>query len=81
MRNPRILSHMQLLFDLSPGTLALLALLFLWVTVIKGYALWTAARHNHKFWFIFFLFFQTLGILELIYIFMVYRKEHPEGTK
>ena len=40
----------------------------LWTIVIKGYALWHAARHGQKGWFIALLVINTLGILEVIYL-------------
>ena len=69
---------MNIVEQVPLSTLGLLALLFLWVLAVKGYALWTAARREEKWWFIFFLFFQTLGILELAYIYWSYRRGHKE---
>jgi len=40
----------------------------LWVMILKGYALWCAARNGQKWWFIALLIFNTLGILEIIYL-------------
>lgn len=37
-------------------------------TVLKGYALWHAARSEQKWWFIALLVVNTLGILEIIYL-------------
>jgi NADH:ubiquinone oxidoreductase subunit 6 (subunit J) len=49
--------------------LALLgALWFLIVIVLKGYALWHAAKRNEKWWFVALLILNTAGILELVYI-------------
>ena len=42
----------------------------LWVLVWKGIALWKAARHNQKWWFIALLVINTLGLLEILYIFV-----------
>ena len=39
-----------------------------WTIVIKGYALWHAARNGQKWWFIALLVINTLGILEVIYL-------------
>lgn len=46
-------------------------LLMLWSSVWKGIALWKAAQRNSVAWFVILLIFNTLGILELIYIFLV----------
>jgi len=48
----------------------LIALLMLWSMVWKGWALWIAARKNSLAWFIILLIFNTLGILEILYIFI-----------
>lgn len=40
----------------------------LWTIVLKGYALWFAARASQKWWFIALLVINTLGILEIIYL-------------
>jgi len=52
-------------------------LIMLWVLPWKGYALWTAAKLSHKWWFIILLIVNTLAILEIIYIFFV-AKKHKE---
>jgi len=39
-----------------------------WTIVLKGYALWNAARGNQKKWFIAILIVNTLGILEIVYL-------------
>jgi len=36
--------------------------------------LWRAARNNHKWWFLAILLLNTLGILEMIYVFGVNKK-------
>jgi hypothetical protein len=46
----------------------LIIILALWTLVIKGYALWHAARGNQRGWFIALLIINTLGILEIIYL-------------
>ncbi len=39
-----------------------------WSVLIKGFALWHAARNGQKEWFIFLLIVNALGIPELIYL-------------
>lgn len=46
-----------------------------WSAIWKGWALWIAARSGSKVWFILFLFVNTLGILEIIYIFVVSKQK------
>ncbi|HEY4500772.1 MAG TPA: DUF5652 family protein [Candidatus Paceibacterota bacterium] len=40
----------------------------LWTIVLKGYALWYAARGGQKKWFIALLVINTFGILEIVYL-------------
>ena len=56
----------------------ILILLALWTLPWKGYALWTASKKNHKMWFIALIILNTVGILEIIYIFYVAKKKWPE---
>lgn len=49
----------------------LILVLILWTMLWKGLALWNAARRKDTAWFVILLVFNTLGILELIYLFAV----------
>jgi uncharacterized membrane protein len=51
---------------LSPEMIALLA----WTLIWKGLALWKAARKESKPWFIVLLLVNTVGLLEILYIFV-----------
>ncbi|MEX0650002.1 MAG: DUF5652 family protein [Candidatus Andersenbacteria bacterium] len=53
----------------------LLLLIAAWSLVLKGIALWTAAQRKEKGWFVALLIINTLGILELIYIFAVAKQK------
>ncbi len=48
----------------------ILFLIYLWTLPWKGVALWKAARLQNKCWFMVFLVLNTLGILEILYIFV-----------
>ena len=48
-----------------------LLLLALWSLVWKGLALWHAGRKGQPAWFVILLVVNTLGILEIIYLFFV----------
>lgn len=48
-----------------------LILVIAWSLVWKGLALWRAANRKDKWWFIAFLVINTLGILEIVYLFGV----------
>ena len=69
--------------QLSWGNLALLnaffIILMLWSLVWKGIALWKASQNNTKVWFIVLLIVNTIGILELLYIFVFSKKSRREG--
>jgi hypothetical protein len=68
-------------FDMHPiATAVLLA----WIMVWKGIALWKAAELHQKYWFIAVLVLNTLGVLEIFYIFFVankYKVEVIEETR
>ena len=53
----------------SPVFLLVLVLVVIWSAIWKGIALWKSARNNHLAWFIVLLVVNTLGILEILYIF------------
>ncbi len=57
------------------GILTILSLLLIaWVLfskVLKGYALWTSAKRDEVPWFIALLLINSMGILELIYLFFI----------
>lgn len=52
----------------------LIALIILWTLPWKGVALWRAARNRSVAWFVIILLVNTLGILEIVYIFFFSRK-------
>ncbi len=56
----------------------LFAAAFLWALPWKGVALWKAARRSQKIWFIVLLVVNTLGVLEILYIFVFSRKKSGE---
>jgi len=47
----------------------LLILIIVWSLAWKGLALWKAARRDQPLWYIALLLVNTIGILEMIYIF------------
>jgi hypothetical protein len=49
----------------------LFILLMLWSLLWKGLALWHSAKRGEKWWFIAMLVINTVGILEIIYLFLV----------
>lgn len=68
--------QLQNMFNIGGGAFGvaasfgfLFALLILWSLVWKGLALWKAAREGSRGWFIALLVINTLGVLEILYIF------------
>ncbi|MEK7461619.1 MAG: DUF5652 family protein [Patescibacteria group bacterium] len=51
----------------------IIAIAIMWSLAWKGLALWRAAGLRQKYWFIAILLINTLGLLEIIYIFLVSR--------
>ncbi|MEK7089217.1 MAG: DUF5652 family protein [Patescibacteria group bacterium] len=47
-----------------------MGIIFVWVLVWKGLALWKAARNNDRWWFVALLVINLLGILEILYYFV-----------
>jgi len=45
----------------------------LWSIPWKALALWKAARHSEKWWFIVFILVNTIGLLEIFYLFVLPR--------
>lgn len=49
----------------------------LWTIPWKGWALWKAARAGSKPWFVALLLVNTLGILEILYIYVFSKSAKP----
>lgn len=65
------------MFNLEPSVLSyiLLVVAIVWVLPWKAVALWKAARKGSVPWFIILLIFNTLGLLEILYIFWFSKRE------
>lgn len=48
----------------------LVVIVLIWTMVWKGIALWKSARMNQPVWFVVLLVINTLGILEILYLFL-----------
>ena len=63
----------SLLNDLSALTGVpplLLTVVITWSLFWKGLAMWKAARKNSPFWFVALIFINTIGIFEILYIYL-----------
>ncbi len=56
-----------------------LTVLFAWTIFWKGRALWKAANKKQLAWFIIFLIVNTMGILEIFYIYYLNRFDLDKG--
>ena len=48
----------------------ILTVIVIWSLAVKGVALWYSAQKNEKYWFIAILVLNTVGILEIAYLFI-----------
>ena len=69
------------LVNMAPGFTFFFILLLVWSLIWKGIALWKAARASDKAWFIALLIINTLGILEIFYIFVFSKRENSQENK
>ena len=49
----------------------IIIIVVLWSLLWKGLALWHAARRGQYWWFIILLLVNTMGVLEIIYLFFI----------
>ena len=59
----------------------ILLVLAIWTIPWKGYALWLAAKRSQKGWFLVLLILNTVGILEIFYIFRIVKKSCKDVKK
>ena len=52
----------------------LMLLLVVWTVYWKYHAIWYAVKHDHKWWFLALLVVNTLGILEILYLYVFSKK-------
>lgn len=74
--NNKTMEQFNMFFSNSLGLSPLMVgVLMVWIIFWKGCSLWIASRNNHKIWFIALLVLNTMGILEIIYIFFIAKKK------
>ena len=49
--------------------------LIIWETIWKAFGLWHSARDNKKVWFILILILNTMGILPMVYLFLIRKRK------
>jgi len=60
--------------NISFGQSIFIYILSVWSLIWKGLALWRASKQDQRNWFIVILVLNTLGILDLIYLFRFSKK-------
>ena len=65
--------------NLPLGQSVLVYILSIWSLIWKGLALWRAAKQTQRNWFIAILVLNTLGILDIIYLFRFSKKRMAIG--
>ena len=77
------LSSESILFEQNlfgfPVMFGLLPLL-VWTLIWKGWALWLAARRGELSWFIALLVLNTVGLLEIFYIFVIAKQKDVKAN-
>jgi len=63
----------------SPAFAYFILAVVIWTIPWKAVALWKAARNKDLVWFIIILLFNTLAILEIIYIFIIQKKKSDKS--
>ncbi|EKD63766.1 MAG: hypothetical protein ACD_51C00204G0002 [uncultured bacterium] len=69
------LQSLEAIIDKFWWVLPIFILCITWSVIWKGIALWKSARNGSKAWFIVLLLVNTIGILEIIYVFVFSKKE------
>lgn len=62
----------------SPTMNVFVAIAIIWTLAWKGLSLWKAARRGDRNWFIALLVLNTIGILDILYIYVFSKKEKAE---
>lgn len=72
------MESINILAEWAEANPLLIALAIVWTLVWKGLALWRSAELRQKYWFIAILLINTLGILEIIYLFLIAKNYRVE---
>ena len=70
---------MNLLTSLNQFPMAVLFVFYVWSIIWKGLALWRCANLKQKNWFVAILVLNTVGILEIAYLFFFAKKKMTLG--
>ena len=68
--NTESIKALSALLGINPW---LIVAAIVWTLIWKGLALWRSAELRQRWWFVALLVINTLGILEIVYLFLVTR--------
>ena len=72
----------SILYALQDNTvMTIISLILLWTVPCKGVALWKSARNGQMNWFVVMLVFNTLALVEIVYIFGFQKKNQVIRVK
>ena len=63
---------------MAPFNSLLVLVLAIWTIPWKLYSVWLAVKNDHKGWFVALILLNTIGILEIFYIFKIAKKSWSE---
>ncbi|MFZ2484546.1 MAG: DUF5652 family protein [Minisyncoccia bacterium] len=72
------MGSIKLLAGLADVNPLIIVVALIWSLIWKGLALWKSSGLRQKYWFIAILLINTLGILEIIYLFVVSKGSRVE---
>jgi len=61
--------------DTAPWVIALFVVIIIWSAIWKLFALWKAARKGSAVWFVILALVNSIGVLEILYIFVFSKME------
>ena len=71
------IQNLETLFEM-PNFLYFYIPIIIVAGILKAFALWISARRGEKFWFVFFILVNLLGIPEAIYIYLKKRRSSKD---
>ena len=66
---------MNSLYNFENVSPVVVTIILVWSLVWKGLALWKAAKNDQRNWFLVMLIINTVGILEIVYLFFFAKKK------
>ncbi|MFH1456594.1 MAG: DUF5652 family protein [Patescibacteria group bacterium] len=77
----QLLEYQKCMEAIPESFLLLLTAIAIWSLIWKGFALWKTAGNKSKVWFVALLIVNTVGILEILYIFVFSKKKEKNNPQ